>query len=287
MDFAGECCARAELAAVFCMNGADGGPTERIATENAAFARRVYNLIRWIFGVQPEIIVKKNHRRKTRASYYVRFDADALANAGAAGPGCLQKFVKKKCCKKAALRGAFLAGGSVADPEKLYHLEIYCKKVEHANFFYEIMAYFNLNPKVTERTDYNVVYLKDSERIADFLNATGAHRALLSLENTRILKGVRNSVNRAVNCETANLEKTVNASLRQNANIAYINEMIGFDALPENLREIAALRSGNREISLRELGLLLSPPLGKSGVNHRLRKLDAIAEQIRENKRDA
>ena len=221
--------------------------------------------------------------------------AGAGAGAGAEANACagayagvedierLKKLIRKKCCKKAALRGAFLAGGSITDPEKLYHLEIYCKKYDLAQFFSGLMADFDLNPKIMERTDYSVVYIKDSEQIVDFLNITGAHRALMSLENTRIIKDVRNIVNRAINCETANLEKTINASLRQISNIIFIKSTIGFDALPDNLREIAEAREANREISLKELGLILDPPLGKSGVNHRLRKLDALADAIRDN----
>ena len=204
----------------------------------------------------------------------------ARPDIGSALP-LMNALTKKKCCKKAALRGAFLAGGSISDPEKLYHLEIYCKNHELAALFAKIMADFNLNSKLTERSEYYVAYIKDSEQIVNFLNLTGAHRALMALENTRILKDVRNSVNRAVNCETANLEKTVNASMRQIANISYIKAAIGFDALPKNLREIAAVREANKEISLKELGQILNPPLGKSGVNHRLHRLDVLADELR------
>ena len=337
-----ECCARAELACAYHINFVAGAPQDCLVTENAAFARRVYNLLRRLKTAPPDIIVRKNTKLKKNATYTVRINAQAgagaevqagaqagaqaetrpqagaqaetQAQAGAQtepqpqtgaqagaqvgaqlppqpqtgaqpqadGIDSLRKLIRKKCCKKAALRGAFLAGGSVSDPEKLYHLEIYCKKYELARYFSSLMSEFGLNPKITERTDYCVTYVKDSERIVDFLNLTGAHRALLSLENTRIIKDMRNSVNRAVNCETANLEKTVNASLRQITSIIYIKATIGFDALPENLREIAELREANREISLKELGQLLSPPLGKSGVNHRLRKLDMLAADIRE-----
>ena len=290
MDLQKDCCARAELAAVLCMINSDGKQNSRLITENAAFARRVYGLIKFNCKTPPDIVVRKNRKLKTKASYVIRMDAavDVLDRGSRHDPNgevdCLNGFLKKKCCKKAALRGAFLAGGSVSDPEKLYHLEIYCKYEDLASNLSGVMATFGIKPKIIKRTDYCVLYIKDSECIVDFLNVTGAHRALLSLENTRILKGMRNNVNRVVNCETANLEKTVNASLRQIANITYINETIGFGALPENLREIAALRAENREISLKELGLMMKPPLGKSGVNHRLRRLDTIAEEIKQKK---
>ena len=281
----GKCCVYAELAAVFCMNNAAGGTQAdcRLVTENAALARRVFNMVRGLQKAPPDIIVRKNRRLKKNASYIVHV-SDVMGLPGIRN-GCdldmLRGFAGRKCCKKAALRGAFLAGGSISDPEKLYHLEICCKRAELAAFFSELMAGFGLNPKITERMEYCVIYVKDSEHIVDFLNVTGAHRALMSLENTRILKDMRNNVNRAVNCETANLEKTVNASLRQISNILYIKNTVGFDSLPDNLKEIAKIRASNREISLKELGLILNPPLGKSGVNHRLRKLDLIAEDIR------
>ena len=280
---ADDCCARAELASVFLMNRANGAPGDRLITENAAFARRAYGLLRKLYGAPPDIIVSKNRRLKKNATYVVKIDKEMdLARQPGDAP-TLKKLTKKRCCKKAALRGAFLAAGSITDPEKLYHLEIYCKDGALAEFFSGLMAPFGLGPKITERAEYFVLYVKDSGKIVDFLNVIGAHQALLSLENTRILKGMRNDVNRAVNCETANLEKTVNASLRHISNIIYIRDTIGFRSLPENLREIAAARLDHREISLKELGDMLSPPLGKSGVNHRLRKLDLIAENARGN----
>ena len=302
----GICCVRAELASVYSINGAGGAPPDCLVTENAAFARRVFSLLRRLYKTPPDIIVRKNKKLKKNMSYIVKINSAAgfsgiagdnrkppaglsgiagesrkPAAASAVGANNLRRMIKKNCCKKAALRGAFLAGGSISDPEKLYHLEIYCKQYELARYFLGLMADFNLGPKIMERSEYCVAYVKDSERIVDFLNLTGAHSALMSLENTRILKDMRNSVNRAVNCETANLEKTVNASMRQIANIMFIKDAIGFDSLPKNLREIAILRESNREISLRELGQLAEPPLGKSGVNHRLRKLDLLAEEIR------
>jgi DNA-binding protein WhiA len=283
-DPGGECCGRAELAAAFYMGAASGLPPGLLVTENASFARRAYKLLRDLFDAAPEIKARKKSKLKKSVSYEVRVDP------GAGLPGApwleyakngLQKLTKKKCCKKAALRGSFLSGGSIADPEKYYHLEIYSKNYEHALFLAGLMEDFSLSPKIIQRTDYWVVYIKDSGGIVDFLNITGAHNALLSLENTRILKDMRNTVNRAVNCETANIGKTADASLRHIANITYIKETAGFDSLPRNLREIAEMREAYREISLADLGQALNPPLGKSGVNHRLRKLDSIADNIR------
>ena len=283
------CCAHAEIAAAFAINRAAGVPPDCLVTENAAFARRVYSLFRFLRLKPPEIGIDKNKKLYKSVTYVVRLntpeDSSAVINggkeAGGADIGGLRSLIKKKCCKKAALRGAFLAAGSISDPDKLYHLEIYSKNKDLTRYFAGLIVDFNLNPKITERSEYYVAYIKDSSQIVDFLNLTGAHQALLALENTRILKDMRNNVNRAVNCETANLEKTVNASLRQNANIAYIKETIGFEALPAILRDIATIRENNKEISLKELGQLLDPPLGKSGVNHRLRRLDMLAGELR------
>jgi len=192
--------------------------------------------------------------------------------------------INRKSGLKAYLRGAFLASGSMSDPEKTYHLEIICHNHVLAKELNEIMDSFNLNAKVIMRKGSHVVYLKEGENIVDFLNIIGAHSALLELENIRILKEMRNNVNRIVNCETANLQKTVNASVRQVDNIRYIRDNLGFEKLPENLRDIAQLRLKYSDASLKELGEMLSPSLGKSGVNHRLRKLDIIAEKIRSMK---
>jgi DNA-binding protein WhiA len=250
-----------------------------ISTENAAFARKLFGMIRHLYDVTPEIVIQKNRRLKKNATYAVNWGASFSAIGQDIRP--LKRHTRKKCCKKAALRGAFLAGGSVSDPEKLYQLELFCKKADVAAFIAETMSVFDLKPKAVDRGDYHVVYLKESDSIVKFLNVTGAHKALMSMENIRIIKDMRNNVNRIVNCETANVGKTVDASLRQLSNILYIRENTGFDELPDSLREIAELRIANRDIGLQELGLRLTPQLGKSGVNHRLRKLDRIADGIR------
>jgi DNA-binding protein WhiA len=191
---------------------------------------------------------------------------------------------RKVCCKKSYLRGAFLAGGSISDPEKTYHLEIICHSAALARKINGLLVDFGLNGKIIKRKNNYVVYLKEGENIVDFLNIIGAHNALLKLENIRILKDMRNNVNRLVNCETANLGKTINASVRQVENIKYIRDNLGFSSLPKNLREIAELRLQYTDANLKELGEMLSPALGKSGVNHRLRRLDKIADDLRHSK---
>jgi DNA-binding protein WhiA len=171
----------------------------------------------------------------------------------------------------------------VSDPEKTYHLEIAVRHEDYARLVDSVINSYGLRSKVIQRKGNFVAYLKEGENIVDFLNIIGAHSALLKLENIRILKQMRNSVNRLVNCETANLDKTVNASVRQLSNIKFIQESIGLEKLPKSLQEIARLRMEHTEASLTELGAMLDPPLGKSGVNHRLRKLEKIAEEYKGN----
>jgi len=186
-----------------------------------------------------------------------------------------------KSCKNIYLRELFLSRGSISDPKKSYHLEISVLEEDSAKQLCELMGLFNLNAKYLKRNTNYVVYLKEGENIVDFLNIIGAHSSLLEFENVRIMKEVRNNINRIVNCETANLEKTVDASIRQIENIKYLNNTKEFQKLNRKLKEIAELRLTNRDATLLELGEMLSPPLGKSGVNYRLSKLDKIAESIR------
>jgi hypothetical protein len=190
--------------------------------------------------------------------------------------------VQQSCCRRAYIRGAFLAGGSISDPNKSYHFEIVCRSEAQASQLQELINSFGMDAKTVERKKYQVVYLKEGEQIVDILNIMEAPVALMNLENVRILKEMRNSVNRKVNCETANISKTVNAAVKQLADIEFIRATAGLDSLPDNLKEMALLRLEYPEAPLGELGTYLNPMVGKSGVNHRLRKLSMIAEQLRE-----
>lgn len=189
--------------------------------------------------------------------------------------------LKRQCCKRAFLRGAYLCIGSMSNPGKSYHLEFDCIKEERAHLLQELIAEFGIPARIAIRKKYYVVYVKEGSAICDMLNIMGAHVSLMDFENHRIVKEVRNSVNRKVNCETANIKKTVNAAAAQVRDIKLIEETCGLRKLPENLREIAELRLEHQDATLQELGELLSPPVGKSGVNHRLRKLSLIAESIK------
>lgn len=194
--------------------------------------------------------------------------------------------VERNCCKQAFIRGAFLATGSLTDPEKGYHFEIVCDHAEQADMLARLIRDFSIEPKQIQRKKYYVVYIKDGSMIVDLLNIMGAHVSLMDMENIRILKDMRNSVNRRVNCETANLNKVVSAAVKQMEDITYIEQTKGLKYLPERLREIASLRMEEPDTSLVELGKKLNPPLGKSGVNHRLKKISDIANELRRNQND-
>lgn len=188
--------------------------------------------------------------------------------------------VQRTCCKRAFIRGAFMAAGSISNPSKSYHFEIVCRSMEQAVQLKELMGSFEADAKIVERKERYVVYLKEGSQIVDMLNVMEAYVSLMNLENVRILKEMRNSVNRKVNCETANINKTVSAAVRQLEDIRRIRDTIGFDELPAPLSEMARLRLEHPDASLKELGTYADPPVGKSGVNHRLRKLSAIAEKL-------
>lgn len=188
--------------------------------------------------------------------------------------------LQKSCCKRAFLRGIFLAAGSMSDPKKSYHFEIVCETLRMAKQIQEQFRYFELEAKIVSRKNHEVVYLKEGAQIVDALNIMGAHTALMDLENVRILKEMRNDINRRVNCETANINKTVSAAYRQQQAIRFLQQQGALEGLPGPLQEIAALRMEYPEAAIQELGTLCAPAVGKSGVNHRLRKLEEIAGQM-------
>ncbi len=293
------CCMKAEILGVILTGNLflneKNNRNVKLVTENAAFARRVYSTVRKVYGASPEVAIRRNSKLKKHVSYSIILASMQVINKMLYDFGIsafwegeytpTNSTLKKVCCKKSFLRAAFLTGGSISDPEKTYHLEIATHNRMCAELIRDLLKEYGINVKIITRKGNYVAYIKEGENIVDFLNIVGAHGALMELENVRILKDMRNNVNRIVNCETANLEKTVNASVRQMENIRFIQSTIGFSKLPENLVEIANMRLEYSEASLKELGEMLHPRLGKSGVNHRLRKLDEIAEQIRDNQK--
>ncbi|MBT2583701.1 DNA-binding protein WhiA [Planococcus sp. ISL-109] len=292
-----DCCGKAELSAMIRMNGTLSFSNRQLSldiqTENAAIARRIYTLLKRFYKAYPvELLVRKKMRLKKNNVYICRLregsklvleDLLILSEGFQFQQDISPDLIETTCCKRAYLRGAFLAGGSVNNPEtSSYHLEVYSSYRDHAESLVNLMNHFQLNGKMIERKKGFVTYLKEAEKISDFLNLTGAHVAMLKFEDVRILRDMRNSVNRLVNCETANLNKTIDAALRQIENIRFIDQVIGIDQLPDRLKEIARLRVEHQDVTLKELGEMVSAgKVSKSGVNHRLRKIDEIAESLR------
>lgn len=294
-----DCCPLTELAALVRMNGTiqlSGlkNINLKFTTENAAIARRIFSLIKQIYDTDIEVRVRRNKQLKKNNNYLVYINDRDVSKKLLSDVGFItkennvfhpnykipKKLVKKRCCKRSYIRGAFLGGGSITNPEKTYHLEFVTGNEEHSRELRDLINSFGLNSKIVIRKDNYVVYIKESEQIADLLNIIGAHQSLLKLEDIRVLKNVRNNINRLVNCETANLSKTINASMRQIESINLIKKHKGLENIPDNLREVAELRLEFKDSTLRELGSMLDPPVSKSGVNHRLRKIEKIAEEI-------
>ena len=294
-------CQIAEMAAILSLCGrvkisASDHFAIGIHTENLAVARKYFTLLKKTFNIKTDVLIRRGLLPARSMTYVVavREHADALRVLQAAklldAKGEIAEdlslvhnvIVQNACCRRAFIRGAFLAAGSISDPEKFYHFEITCASMGKAKQLQGIIATFDLEAKIVKRKRYYIVYIKEGSQIVDILNVMEAPVALMELENIRILKDMRNSVNRQVNCETANINKTVSAAVKQIEDIEYIRDTIGLENLPENLEEIARERVERPEATLKELGEALDPPVGKSGVNHRLRKLCDIAEQLRD-----
>lgn len=301
-----EGCNLAEMAAFVRMNGTIqlSGMKNinlKFTTENAAIARRIFSLLRTIYNTEVKVMVRRNKQLKKNNNYLILVEDEDISTKVLHDVKFISEdysifnpnynipveFINERCCKRSYIRGAFLGGGSISNPEKAYHLEFVTSNESHAVDLSNLINSFGLLSKIVLRKENYIVYIKESEQIVDLLNIIGAHQALLKLEDIRVLKDVRNNINRIVNCETANLSKTIEASMRQIENIKLIESTIGLNKLPDNLREIAELRLEYNDASLKELGLLLNPPVGKSGVNHRLRKIEEIADDLRGEKGNA
>ena len=292
------CCEKAELSALIRMNGSVQLSRQRmvldVSTENAAIARRIYSLIKKKYDIHVELLVRKKMRLKKNNVYIVRIPErvqQILSDLYIVSEGFLftttiePAVMPNACCRRAYLRGAFLAGGSVNNPEgSSYHLEIASMYEEHCHALCKLANEFDLNARCIERKKGFVFYIKEGEKIIEFLNIIGAHQALFKFEDVRIMRDMRNSVNRIVNCETANLNKTIGAAVRQIDNIKLLEKEFGLHNLPDKLREVAEVRLQHPDINLKELGELLKGQVSKSGVNHRLRKIDELAEKIRESR---
>lgn len=282
-------CQLAELAALvqFCGHIEEDGSL-LVQSENPLVIRKCFTLLKKTFKIKA---AAKNQMQTQNYRLFVTGEdafrvLEALKICDTAGHLMMRHLtdpvlIKNSCCKRAYLRGCYMAVGSMSDPYKSYHLELVCGLQAQAEQLLKILHDFSLDAKMIIRKKYHVVYMKEGENIADFLNITEAHKALMEFENTRIYKGMRNMVNRKVNCEAANITKTVNAATRQVEDIRLIREKMGLEGLPEPLRQMAYVRLENPQASLGELGKLLDPPVGKSGVNHRLRKLGELAKELK------
>lgn len=290
-----ECCKVAELASLMRMGGTMliGGNNNlgiNFTTENAAVARKTLTLIKSGFHLKTEVVVSRGRRLKKNNSYLIKVVpspvvTDLLSVLGIMRGDNLNVssdsgILRKACCRRAYLRGAFLGGGSVNKPEGNYHLELVTGNLDFAKTLVRLMKYFSLPVGMTERKNDYIVYLKDGDAIAAFLQLIGAHNALLTFENVRVVKDMRNQVNRLVNCETANLQKTVNAAVRQVSYIQLIAQRKGLNKLPHSLREAAHIRLAYPEATLQELVDAMGGRVGRSGMNHRLRKLEQIAMEL-------
>ena len=290
-------CRIAETAALLCACGRITAKENlRIQTENAAVVRKCFTLLQQTFNIETEIAIRESCQMKKGNVYFVEIcDPNEIRNVLQGTKLSVNRetlcfdntlVTQQSCCKRAFIRGAFLASGSISDPEKGYHFEIVCPDRQKAEQLQELIRSFQIDAKIVLRKKSYVVYVKEGAQIVDILAVMEANVALMNLENIRILKEMRNSVNRKVNCETANINKTVSAAVKQIEDIRLIESQKGFHTLNEGLAEIAELRLQYPEATLKELGMMLNPQVGKSGVNHRLRKLSEIADELRNNKEE-
>lgn len=294
-----KCCTLAEIAGFVRVCGAirlsGGGRLElKLATENPAVARRMKTLLKQYFGVGTDLSIGQNPLQKRGHVYQLLVGAEDNAEQILRETGILRvregcnffpddissELVRSKCCRRAYLRGAFLGSGTISDPEKSYHLELNCNSEALANDFKRLVNSFGFKAKTAQRRNSHVIYLKEGEQISDFLALLGAHNHVMAFENVRIVKELRNKTNRIVNCENANLDKTIENAAKQLRDIGLIEEKKGLDSLPPKLREAARLRLENPEASLLELAEMTEPPLKKSGINHRFQKIATIAKTL-------
>lgn len=291
--FESTCCNRAELAAIVSFCGSvvtrPEGSALRIRTENFNVAKRIQKLFKAVFGYNIDITERAKCRGGSTFTIYIYETAQLLSIVNKLGL-LINKIIKfninpfivqEECCKRAYLRGAFLGGGSVTSPEKSYHFEIETHYQGLSRDLIQLLSDMEIDAKTITRKSLSVIYIKESEVIADIIALMGATDAMIELYNIKMKKDYKNNINRQVNCETANLKKQGDAAAKQ---IFAIKKLMTDKKinLPDGLKELAALRIEYPEASLKELGELLTPPISKSGVNHRLKKLMEMAEKSEE-----
>lgn len=296
-----ECCRKAELAAF--LRG--GGRLElsgreaslEVEVQDPAVARRLLGLLKATFPVSAEVLVRRNNRLRKNNAYLVRVPPsadvqgillalEATDEAFIPSVGVPPFVWRRSCCRRAFLRASFLTCGSLTDPGKGYHLEWAVADCALAQGLQRLLASFQVKAGLSQRKRGFVVYVKEAEDISTTLRLLGADAAVLRFENARVLREVRNQVNRQVNCETANVDKAVTAALRQIEEIKWFDAYLGLERLPRRLREVARARLAHPEASLAELGQFLRPRLGKSAVNHRMRRLLALVRAHQDRARE-
>lgn len=291
-----ECCQRVELAALLraCGRIAIMGQNRlacSLTTDHAPVARKIIRLIKGCFGLQTEVIVMRRHRLRKNLKYVVRVspqpglaqmlrETGVIDRDGNLAEGVDLPLLANDHCRRSYLRGTFLGTGWISAPERQHHLELTTSATEVADALGQLLFRYAIPIRMSYRKESLILYLKEADHIIRFLGLTGAHQSLLQYEDVRAMKGVKNLVNRQVNAETANLNKTVEASARQVEGLKRLQATGELQRLPESLRELALLRIEHTDASLKELGEMCSPPVGKSGINHRMRQLMKLAETL-------
>ncbi len=268
-------------------------------TENAAVARRIFKVLKTAYDINTKVSVSKSNRLKKQNNYIIKIDEKLtkqfLTNSKIVKNNdfnimnfnydVTEELISTDLSKRAYIKGSFMGSGSISNPEKSYHAEFVSNKEVQSKTIQMLLKTYGIKGKNIYRKNNYVTYIKESEQISDLLALMGANNAVLDFENIRAVKETRNQINRVINCETANLDKIVDTSMRQISNIKILKKHKVIDQLPDNLRELAYLRLKHGNASLKELGQMLDPPLGKSGVNHRLRKIEEIAEDLIEHEK--
>lgn len=269
-----------------------------IDTESPAVARKIFELYKSIYGEKMDIVAYKSSPKSKKTTYTLSPEESSSSKKILEDMGIIEykndsinlideipDFALKNLeGSKAYISGAYIATGSMSDPEKFYHVEFLINRESFAEKFSVLMSKFSIKSGISEKNQSYICYIKEADSISNLLNIMGAHENMFLFEDIRIKKQMRNDVNRIVNCEMSNLDRTVKTAVRQADAIKYIIDTKGLDALDESLRIIAKIRVENTDMSLREIGDMLKPPLSKSGVNHRLKKIEKIANKIREER---
>ncbi|MCL2616126.1 MAG: DNA-binding protein WhiA [Defluviitaleaceae bacterium] len=274
-------CLLAEIAAFLTSSGQLSYTNISVSTDNKPLIKRFASLAQTAFARAPSVSSIVAMPQGCRRAFSCSVSGNTPFITAAASALQDESLLLKECCKRAYIRGAFLSSGSASNPENHYHLEFAHQDKSALSLLHSTILHFDIDMRATQRKSSHILYVKDAERIAWLLNIMGAHKSLMNLENVRILKDVRNITNRRVNFETANISKTVDAAVSQQADIKYILESGQSRLLSKNLADVANLRLAYPTASLQEIGDMLSPAISKSAVNHRLRKISALAEKLR------